>query len=636
MPASSLPEIHSSVSTGQLSRWRRWVAFSGPALLVSVGYMDPGNWATDLEGGARFGYQLLWVLVLANAMAILLQTLSARLGIISQRDLAQACREAYPKPVSVALWVLCEVAIAACDLAEVLGAAIGLNLLFHIPLLAGVLLTSFDTLLMLWLTRLGIRAMESFVLALIATIALCFVTELWWASPALGPIAGGLIPHLNNESLYVAIGILGATVMPHNLYLHSALVQTRSIGRSEKEKRTACRYNFLDCMLALNGALFVNGAILVLSATVFFGHGVIVTEIQQAHQLLTPLLGAAFASGLFAVALLCAGQSSTLTGTMAGQIVMEGFLNFRMRPALRRLVTRVIAIIPASIVVYAFGDEGSYKLLILSQVILNLQLPFAVIPLIRFTSDRERMGNFANPRWVKTLAWTAAGVILGLDGWLTFITIGDWIRESGWWRPWLEAGLVLILTGLFALLIWMILEPWLPARLRRPVKAPFDKAGLRRAAELPGAIAVHLPAPEYRIILVPLDHSIRDRIAITHAAALARNYGAKLYLLHVEEDVTSQIYGAMASTAEVTAGQEYLDALTGSLQLRGVEVEKVVRFSPSPKAEIVRYANELKPDLIVMGAPGHKGLKDIIFGTTINALRHKVHIPLLIVRDPDW
>ena len=626
MAASSLPEIHSSVGTGQASWWKKMIAFGGPAYLVSVGYMDPGNWATDLEGGARFGYQLLWVLVLANLMAILLQTLSARLGIVSQRDLAQACRETYPRQISWALWILCEIAIAACDLAEVLGAAIGLNLLFHIPLLTGVLLTAFDTILMLWLTRLGIRVMEAFILALIGTIAVCFITELWWASPALAPIAGGLIPRLNSESLYVAIGILGATVMPHNLYLHSALVQTRQIGASDEERRTACRFNFLDCMFALNGALFVNGAILVLSATVFFGRHIIVTEIQQAQELLTPLLGATFAGGLFAVALLCAGQSSTLTGTMAGQIVMEGFLNFRIRPALRRLITRTVAIVPAALVVYASGEKGSYRLLILSQVILNLQLPFAVIPLIRFTSDRGRMGNFANAGWVRALAWSTAGLILGLDGWLTTITIRDWVQGAGWWRPWIEGGLVLVLGVLLALLAWMIFEPWLPNWLRR-----FGRA----AAALPRNISVDLHVPEYKTILVPLDHSERDRAAITHAAALARNYGAKLYLLHVEEDVTSQVYGAMASTAEVEAGKQYLDEITRNLHVGGVEVEKVVTFSRNPKSEIVRYVRELRPDLIVMGAHGHKGLKDIIFGTTINALRHKVNIPLLIVREPN-
>src|SRR3954466_15817147 len=327
----SLAEVHSTVGTGQVSFWKRMLAFAGPAYLVSVGYMDPGNWATDIEAGARFGYKLLWVLVMSNAMAILLQTLSARLGIVSGRDLAQACRETYPQRVNLALWGLCEIAIAACDLAEVLGAAIGLNLLFHIPLLAGVLLTAADTLLLLWLQSLGIRTLEAFVLSLIAVIAGCFCIEIFWAKPDLSEMFTGLVPTLNRDSLYVAIGILGATVMPHNLYLHSALVQTRHIGQTDEGKRAACKYNLIDSVIALNGAMFVNCAILVMAAAVFFRRGVVVTEIQQAHQLLVPLLGSSLAGVIFAIALLCSGQSSTLTGTMAGQVVMEGYLNFRMR-----------------------------------------------------------------------------------------------------------------------------------------------------------------------------------------------------------------------------------------------------------------------------------------------------------------
>ena len=380
-------------------------AFAGPAYLISVGYMDPGNWATDLEGGARFGYQLIWVLVLSNLMAILLQTLAARLGIVTQRDLAQACRESYPKVVSNALWVLCEIAIAACDLAEVLGAAIGLNLLFHIPLIAGVFITALDTLLVLWFTRLGIRFIESVILALVTIITGCFIVELWFAHADLAQVIGGLVPRISNKSLYVAIGILGATVMPHNLYLHSSLVQTRRIGEGPEAKRSACRYNLIDLCVALNGAMIVNAAILILAATVFFKRGIIVTEIQQAHSLLSPLLGASAASVLFAIALLCSGQSSTLTGTLAGQIVMEGFLNLRIRPWLRRLITRTMAIIPAALTIYFLGEKGTYSLLILSQVILSLQLSFAVLPLVQFTGDRKRMGEFASPTWVRILAW---------------------------------------------------------------------------------------------------------------------------------------------------------------------------------------------------------------------------------------
>jgi manganese transport protein len=621
---ASLPEVHSTVPTSQRSPWRRLIAFAGPAYLVSVGYMDPGNWATDLEGGARFGYQLLWVLVLSNLMAILLQTLSARLGIVTQRDLAQACRETYPRQISYALWFLCEIAIAACDLAEVLGAAIALNLLFHIPLLTGVLVTAADTLLLLWFTRLGIRVIEAFILALIAVIAGCFLIELCWTGfPLFSQLAHGMVPRITPQNLFVAVGILGATVMPHNLYLHSALVQTRRIGKSDAEKRTACKYNLIDSTIALNGALLVNAAILVLAVMVFFKRGIVVTQIQQANQLLVPLLGTTMAGILFAVALLCSGQSSTLTGTMAGQIVMEGFLNFRMRPWLRRLITRTTAIIPAAFTVYFAGEHGTYQLLLLSQVILNMQLPFAVIPLIQFTNSRERMGNFANRLWVQILAWSAAALILVLDIWLVTLSIGDWLKEAGPYHFWLELLLLPVAIALLLLLLWIMFQPVLPDWLRKFGRAPLD---------LPKAVGTNLPSPLYRKILVPLDHTERDREAIAHAAAMAKLHHATLYLLHVEEGVTSQVFGPLASTAEVEAGGEYLRGIANELQKQQVAVEMVVRHSRNPTDAIVHYAEELHPDLVVMGAHGHKGFKDIIFGTTINAVRHKLKVPLLVVR----
>jgi manganese transport protein len=619
-----LPEVHGSVSTTEPSLWKRLFAFSGPAYLVSVGYMDPGNWATDLEGGARFGYALLWVLVVSNLMAILLQTLSARLGIVSQRDLAQACRETYPRPISYMLWFLCEIAIAACDLAEVLGAAIALNLLFHLPLLAGVLLTAADTLLVLWFTGLGIRVIESFVLSLVTVIAGCFLIEIWWASPSIPQIASGLIPRLSDQTLYVAIAILGATVMPHNLYLHSALVQTRRIGISDWEKQSACHFNLVDSSIALNGALLVNAAILVVAASVFFSRGIVVTEIQQAHVLLVPLLGVSAAGIVFAVALLCSGQSSTLTGTMAGQIVMEGFLDIRMRPWLRRMLTRSLAIVPAAITVFFAGDKGTFDLLILSQVILSLQLPFAIIPLIHFTSDRRRMGRFANRAWVQVLAWTTAAVILALNIRLAGIAITDWLKSAASWRGWLELLLFPVLAALGFLLAWVAFEPVITRWFRRFGMVSFP---------MPQAVAADLPATDYHKILVALDHTMLDRQAIAHAAAFAKSAGTKLFLLHVEEGVTSQIYGAQSSTAEVVAGQHYLAGIARDLAAQGIHVETIVRHSRDPKSEIVRCARELDPDLIVMGGHGHKGLKDLIFGTTINAVRHNLNIPLLVVRD---
>ncbi|HXS97299.1 MAG TPA: Nramp family divalent metal transporter [Candidatus Limnocylindrales bacterium] len=618
----SLSDVHASVGTSQLSFWRRLFAFAGPAYLVSVGYMDPGNWATDLEGGARFGYRLLWVLVMSNAMAILLQTLSARLGIVSGRDLAQCCRETYPRRVNLALWGLCEIAIAACDLAEVLGAAIGLNLLFHIPLLAGVLLTTADTLLLLWFQSFGIRTVEAFVLALITVIAACFCIEIIWARPNMGEMLTGLAPRLDSSSLYVAITILGATVMPHNMYLHSALVQTRNIGRDERSQRAACKFNLIDSVVALNGAMLVNIAILVMAAAVFFKRHIVVTEIQQAHQLLAPLLGTGVAGVVFAVALICSGQSSTLTGTLAGQVVMEGFLNIRLRPWLRRLITRAMAVVPAALTIYFAGNKASFGLLLLSQAILSMQLPFAIIPLIHFTSDQRRMGQLANPRWVRILAWTTALVIVGLNFRLLALALADWAGAAGAWRPLVWTLAVPASVALLALLLFVTFEPWISRgkRGRASVTLP-ETAGAER--EL---------APVYHRILVPLDHSELDRLAVSHAAAMARSHGARLYLVHVEEGVTSQIYGKMSSTAEVEAGEAYLDRIAAGLREQGVEVETWISHSSSPKKEIVRYARQIRPDLVIMGAHGHGGLKDLIFGTTIDPVRHELRVPMLIVR----
>ena len=619
----SLADVHSTVGTSQVSFWKRMFAFAGPAYLVSVGYMDPGNWATDLEGGARFGYKLLWVLVMSNAMAVLLQTLSARLGIVRGRDLAQACRETYPRAVNLALWALCEIAVAACDLAEVIGAAIGLNLLFHIPLLAGVLITSADTLLLLWFQSFGIRTIEAVVLTLITVMAVCFGVEIFWAKPAVSELLTGLAPRLNRDSLYVAIGIIGATVMPHNLYLHSALVQTRQIGHTEAAKKTACWYNFLDSAVALNGALLVNAAILVMAAAVFFKRNIVVTEIQQAHLLLAPLLGTGAAGVLFAVALLASGQSSTLTGTLAGQIVMEGFLNFRMRPWLRRLLTRGLAVTPAAITIWYAGDKATYQLLILSQVILSMQLPFAVIPLIHFTSDRERMGAFANKMWVKLLAWLTAAIIIVLNGRLAVMAIDEWLAAAGAWKTVVWVTVVPVAAGFVLLLVWVTAEPLMSRWTRKYGRAPIS---------LPPPEGAEIAAPVYHRILVPLDHTVLDRLAVSHAAAMGKLYGARIYLLHVEEGVTSQVYGQAASTAEVEAGEEYLERIAQSLRDQGVSVETEISHSVSPTKAILHYAKEIQPDLVIMGAHGHGGLKDLIFGTTISPVRHHLDIPMLIVR----
>ncbi len=429
----SLPEAFQSVTIpSDAGVWRKMLAFAGPGYMVAVGYMDPGNWATDLAGGARFGYTLLSVILISNLMAILLQGLSVKLGLVTGRDLAQACRDHYSRPVSYVLWVLCEIAIAACDLAEVIGSAIALNLLFGIPLIWGVCLTAADVLLILLLQHKGFRYLEAFVIVLVATIGVCFGVELLLARPEMARVAAGLVPTTqiitNPAMLYIAIGILGATVMPHNLYLHSALVQTRRVEPGAAKVREAIRYATLDSTLALLFAFLINAAILILSAATFHGTGHEgVADIHDAYTLLTPLLGTTLASTLFALALLASGQNSTITGTLAGQIVMEGFLDIRLPAWLRRLITRLIAIIPAVIVTALYGERGVGSLLILSQVILSLQLSFAVVPLVLFTSEKAKMGEFVNSRPVMVLAWMVTLAIVGLNGWLLLATIREWM-----------------------------------------------------------------------------------------------------------------------------------------------------------------------------------------------------------------
>jgi manganese transport protein len=614
--STSLSEVHRTVAIPKnVGILKRMFAFAGPAYLVSVGYMDPGNWATDLEGGARFGYQLLWVIVMSNMMAILLQTLSARLGIVTGRDLAQACRENYPKSVGYALWIMCEIAIAACDLAEVLGTAIGLNLLFDIPLLYGVIITGFDTILFLVIQQLGIRKMEAFIITLIATIGICFGIELFLAKPALGAIAAGIIPSIGSESLYIAIGIIGATVMPHNLYLHSALVQTRLVEQTDEGKKLACKYNLIDTSIALNAALFVNGAILILAASTFFARGIEVTEIQQAHQLLAPLLGTAAASTLFAVALLSAGQSSTLTGTLAGQIVMEGFLQFKMRPWLRRLITRLVAIIPAVTVIAIQGEQGTYGLLILSQVILSMQLPFAIVPLIKLTSDKAKMGSFASKKWIQILAWIVAIIIIGLNVRLVYETISGWISESS--DPlWIWITVVPVAIGMAALLAYISLPKF-----------------LRKKKEIAPVVpqVLDFADKKYSRIGVTLDYGKKDTAVLSHAISAAKKDNADLYLFHIVEGVSGQIYGGEADDEEARRDKEALEGVAAEIRKHGIIAHPYLGYGNVPKA-IVQLTNEHHIDLLIMGGHGHRGLKDIIFGASISEVRHALTIPVLVVQ----
>jgi manganese transport protein len=613
----SLSEVHGSVAIPKnMGILKRIFAFGGPAYLISVGYMDPGNWATDLEGGARFGYSLIWVLMMSNLIAILLQTLSARMGIVTGRDLAQACRDTYPKPITFILWVLCEIAIAACDLAEVLGTAIGLNLLFHLPLLYGVIITGFDTMLFLVIQQFGIRKMEAFILSLITLIGVSFGIEVFLSQPEWASIPTGLIPKPSSENLYIIIGILGATVMPHNLYLHSALVQTRDIEQTESGKRTACKYNLIDSAIALNGALFVNAAILIVSAAVFFKNGVIVTEIQQAHELLTPLLGTSLASTLFAVALISAGQSSTLTGTLAGQIVMEGFLQFKIRPVLRRLITRLIAIVPAIIVISLQGEQGSYSLLILSQVVLSLQLPFAVIPLIQFTGTKSNMGSFANKLWVKILGWVSAIIIVGLNARLVYDKVSEWIESAGPNAIWIWLTVAPIIAGCFLLLVYIsIPQSW--RRKKRPAMKP-----------APGA---EITLQKYGKIGVALDYSPVDEKVLSHARTLASLYNAELCLFHVVEGISGQLFGKNAYDAEAREDREHLENIANRFREIGMNVSVRLGYGRVPK-QLVQLTKETGIELLIMGGHGHRGFDDILFGASISAVRHQLTIPVLVVQ----
>jgi len=597
--------------------YRRLLAFIGPAYLISVGYMDPGNWATDIEGGARFGYMLIWVLLLSNVMAVLLQTLAARLGIVTGHDLAQGCRREYPRTIGLCLWVLAEVAIAATDLAEALGTIVGLNLLFHIPLMWGCAITAFDTFLFLILQRYGIRKMEAFIVVLVATIGGCFLIEVFLSHPNWRDVAGGFSPRFDPSALYIAVGIIGATVMPHNLYLHSSLVQSRAIANTYTSKAEACRFNLLDSVVALNAAFLVNAAILVTAAADFYTRGILVTEIQQAHEMLNSLLGNTLAPIAFAVALLAAGQSSTITGTISGQVVMEGFLNLRMAPWLRRLITRLVALGPAVIVIAIAGNSGIYRLLVLSQVILSLQLPFAIVPLIHFTSDPKKMGPFQNPAWLTILAWIVALIIIFLNVKLVLDELGGWVSEATVW-PWLVVGPMLV--GLFALLAYLIGLPWLRGG------TVWDKTAVSSGRYVAGRIRTR----SVERIGVALEHSSGDADILSAAVSFAKTKGARLILLHVVDAPGVMMLGARSGSLHATADAEYLEDLVREVESRDLPVESMIRFG-RPADEIVKAVDEADLDMLVLGSHGHGGVEGIIRGETVASVHHNVRIPLLIV-----
>lgn len=617
-PINISDNLGGSVEVKKGSWFRRLISFMGPAYLVSVGYMDPGNWATDIEGGARFGYMLIWVLLMSNMMAVLLQTLSARLGIVTGYDLAQGCRREYPRRLNYTLWFLTEIAIAATDLAEVLGTIIGLNLLFGLPLLWGTVVTAFDTLLLLVIQRLGIRKMEAFILMLIGTIGASFFIEIFLAEPNWGSIANGFIPRLDPSALFIAIGIIGATVMPHNLYLHSSLVQTRNVSDTVTGKADACKFNLIDSVIALNLAFLVNSAILIMSAAVFYSRGIVVTEIQQAHQLLQPILGSKIAPIAFAVALIAAGQSSTLTGTLSGQIVMEGYLNIRMRPWLRRLLTRSLALIPAVIVIALYGSEGTYKLLILSQVILSLQLPFAIIPLIHFTSDRNKMGLFVNRNWVKVLAWIVAGIIVYLNIQLVWEELSTWISRAPFWLWILVIPFVLLLGGV---LVYITIAPFWG------IKKRWESAIVTDSKK----VVQKIKPIKIKRIVVALEHSPADAQILSAAIPVARVHKASLSLVHVVETPGTMVFGKDAVSLHGREDEAYIHGLLLELEEMDIPVNAIIR-NGKPAEELIKLANESDFDLLILGAHGHHGLEDIVYGETVTSVRHAINIPVLVVR----
>ncbi|SDE49225.1 manganese transport protein [Pricia antarctica] len=620
MSSESLSEVHSSVET-EKKGWRKFLAFLGPAYLVSVGYMDPGNWATDIAGGSQFGYQLIWVLLMSNLIALLLQSLSARLGIVKGLDLAQASKNAYPKWANIPLYILAEIAIAACDLAEIVGMAIGLNLLFGLPLVWGICLTALDTILLLFLLRRGMRTMERFIIGLVFIIGISFVVEMIITGPVYGDVVKGLVPSaLSGDALYIAIGIIGATVMPHNLYLHSSLVQTRKIDRSFKGIKKAIKYNFIDTVIALNLAFFVNTAILVLAAAAFFVNGYYnVAEIQDASELLEHLFGSV-APTFFGIALVAAGQSSTITGTLAGQIVMEGHLNLRIQPWLRRLITRLLAIIPALFTILYFGEDALGSLLILSQVVLSLQLGFAVIPLIHFNSDKKMMKEFTIKLWVRILAWMSAAVIVYLNITLVINEIEGWIKASSGENTVLIYAVVIpIALACFALLVYVFIHPMLKSVPRERHQLPHGHA--ENFTE--GTRIV------YEHIGITIDFSGNDQRVIQNALSQGGK-SCRYTFIHIVESAAARYLGTNSGDYETQLDVAGLQQYERRLAVLGYTTDHKIGFGDAA-LEIAKIVETEGIDFMVMGAHGHKGVKDLIFGTTLDAVRHRINVPILIV-----
>ncbi len=618
---NSLSEVNQTIDTrikkGFLAKL---FSFIGPAYLISIGYMDPGNWATDIAAGSSFGYKLLWVLLLANLIALLMQTLSARLGIVRGLDLAQATRETYPRIVNFILYIFAEIAVASCDLAEVLGMAIGLNLLFGIPLVFGVLITLFDTFILLFLINKGIRKTEAFIVGLICIIGLAFLVQIIMVQPSFVDIFGGFVPKISSaDALYIAIGIIGATVMPHNLYLHSSLVQTRKFERDEKGISEAIKYNLIDTFIALNVAFLINAAILILSATSFYKNGFTeVSGIADAYKLLGPLLGSKLAPVLFALSLILAGQSSTISGTLAGQVIMEGHIQLRIQPWVRRMLTRLLAIIPAIITILFFGEENTGNLLILSQVILSLQLGFAVIPMIHLVSDKDKMQGFELKFHLKFLSWLSAIIIVVLNVWMAFSEIKKWFVN-----PDISIFISFFVTviALFALslLFYITFMPMFRKLLRKVIHVPHYKYEKIEIS----------PISSFKKIAVAIDFSIVDKDILNAAVSIGDN-DSEFVLIHIIESASAIAYGAESNDLETSDDKQTLINYSAMLTNAGYKTSYIVGYG-NPKKQIPKIVKDFNADILIMGSHGHKFFKDIIYGTTISAVRHDVKIPVLIV-----
>jgi manganese transport protein len=618
----SLQEVNSSVDYSQKkTKGARILAFFGPAYLISVGYMDPGNWATDIAGGSQFGYSLLWILLLSNLIALLLQSLCARMGIVAQRDLAQASKEMYSKPVNFMLYILAEISIAACDLAEVLGMAIGLNLLFGIPIIWGVSIAVFDTIILLYLQRFGIRKLELLIIGLISIIGLSFFVQLFLAQPNLIEAGKGLVPSkLDNGKLFIAIGIIGATVMPHNLYLHSALIQTRKITRNTFSIKKALKLSVIDSGIALNIAFFINASIVMLAASVFFENKLYgVADIGDAHKLLEPLLGSNLAPKLFAVALIAAGQSSTITGTLAGQIIMEGHLNIRLPLWIRRIITRLIAVIPAFFVVYFLGNDSTGELLILSQVILSLQLGFAIIPLIHFVSNKIKMGEFAISLPIKIFAWLSTLVIVSLNVLMVYDEITSFMKDL---PTFLSILIILLALFIAGLLIYVTLKPLLSSYLKQKMAhAPHGSAMIFSLDEV--------SAFKYKHIAITLDFTNADLKAIKHALQLG-GIDTQYTLIHIVSTTSAIVFGE-GDTIEAQEDKETIEAYKKQLSDYGFSCNAIIGYG-KPQKSIVELVNKSNFDCLVMASHGHTGLLDLFYGHTINYVRDHINIPLLAVK----